>query len=338
MPTRQLPARRAALALVAPLALLAACQDGPLAAAPRGPAGGAAAARGAAEPPDTKQAPGTPGGAGPGGLFNAGRILYVDGGSTHEVHSMNPDGGADKRLTWGTSASSPKWSPDYTKIAFAASEGDGGGGVYVMNADGTGLKQITKTGSFTQSPSWSPDGTRLVFTASVAGASDGEVFFVNADGTQLQRLTYEKSDESEPVFSKDGKRVVFASTRQNATFQHDLWSVALDGSGVVRMTQTPDDELSPAFSPDGTQLAWITRGAAPAVIVAGSFGARPKPVLVGSAYRSVTWSRDAKYLAFQMIGGPASGTVVQKLELWANKPPVTVSAPSTTALAPNWAY
>jgi Tol biopolymer transport system component len=339
MTTPSLPARlpartrRAALALAlgVPLAALAACKDGPLAAAPAD-----ATQRAAAEPPDTYRSARRPGGADV--LVPIDRILYVNGGNSHEFYTMNPDGSANKQLTWGNTGSDPKWSPDYKKVAYTLGVSGGAGGVYVMNADGTGRKQITTTGAHTQNASWSPDGQRIVFTASVAGASDGEIFLVNADGTQLQRLTYEKSDEREPVFSKDGKRIVFASTRQNGSYTFDLWSVALDGSQVLRLTQTPTSEAYPTFSPDGTQLAWVERGANPVLMVGNGFALRAKPALVGKTIDSPTWSPDGKFIAYQVTTGSGTPRAIEKLELWSGKPAVKLSAPHVSALAPSWAY
>lgn len=332
LPTRRAAARRAAYALsivAAPLAALAACQDGPLAAAPA-----AAARRVAAEPPDTHKAPGQL--AGLDSLVVPERIVYT--GHGHIIRTMNPNGSGDKPLGYGVSGSHPKWSPDYKRIAFTLGVSGGAGGVYVMNADGTGSTQITTTGPQTQNVSWSPDGQRLVFAASVAGESTCEIFLVNADGSQLQRLTYEKSDEREPVFSKDGKRIVFASTRQNATPNTDLWSVALDGSQVLRLTQTPGSEAWPAFSPDGTQLAWVVRDANPVLMVGNAFALRAQPAMAGKSIQSPTWSRDGKFVAYQVTTGSGTSPAVEKLELWSGKPATAVSQPSAKALAPNWAY
>src|SRR5207248_5982448 len=68
-----------------------------------------------------------------------------------ELHTINPDGSADTKLTGGTE---PNCSPDGTKIVFNG----GPNGISVINADGTGEKALTNNANPAE-PSWSPDGT-----------------------------------------------------------------------------------------------------------------------------------------------------------------------------------
>ena len=105
------------------------------------------------------------------------------------IHVMNADGTNLVQLTQrvptqresGDSSdssmstdSSPVWSPDGTKIAFESDRNDNINVIYVMNADGTNLAQLTGTDgliSFTR-PAWSPDGTKIAFVAA-HGERDG---------------------------------------------------------------------------------------------------------------------------------------------------------------------
>lgn len=86
------------------------------------------------------------------------------------------------------------WSPDGRKILFLRSNwvgADVSGDVYVMNADGTGERNLTR--SVTQpfatdtAPAWSPDGRKIVFVSS--RTRTGEVYTVNTDGSGLRKLT-----------------------------------------------------------------------------------------------------------------------------------------------------
>jgi len=84
----------------------------------------------------------------------------------------------------------PTWSPDGSKIAFD-NWGPYTSGIYVMNADGTGIVRLTN-GSDSQA-AWSPDGSKIVFMSSRAGTSptNYQIYAMNADGSGIVPLTTE---------------------------------------------------------------------------------------------------------------------------------------------------
>ncbi|HEU0014095.1 MAG TPA: hypothetical protein VFQ45_10450 [Longimicrobium sp.] len=93
------------------------------------------------------------------------------------------------------------WSPDGRQIAFMNYDGAGDVGVYVVNADGTGLRRVTPPELAVNGHmfnGWSPDGTRIAFTSDAAGLMD--VYLVNPDGTDLVRITPDGSHESHAVW------------------------------------------------------------------------------------------------------------------------------------------
>ncbi|MDA0179489.1 DPP IV N-terminal domain-containing protein [Solirubrobacter phytolaccae] len=91
--------------------------------------------------------------------------------------------------------SAPAWSPDGRQIAFE-SDLDGDREIYVMNADGSNVRQLTHNGNWEEGPAWSPDGTRLAFTRALSN-TDYNVWTMAPDGTdQRQLTTYAGRDES----------------------------------------------------------------------------------------------------------------------------------------------
>ena len=96
--------------------------------------------------------------------------------------------------------------------------------VWVMNADGTNKRQVTKLGAASFAPFFTPDGKRIIFCtnyfATDARKRNFDLALINIDGTGLERVTYNESFDGFPMFSPNGKKLVFASNR-NAKTQGD---------------------------------------------------------------------------------------------------------------------
>ena len=91
--------------------------------------------------------------------------------------------------------------------------------IFVMNADGSGKRQVTSNGASNFSPFFHPDGKRIIFSSNVDTREEGgrpsfHLYLVGDDGGGLERLTFEGRFNSFPMFSPDGKRVVWVSDRQ----------------------------------------------------------------------------------------------------------------------------
>ncbi len=87
--------------------------------------------------------------------------------------------------------------------------------LFVMNRDGSNMRQLTKLGGANFAPSWHPDGKRLIFASNIAdkGGREFEIYLINLDGSGLERVTFNDTFDGFPMFSPDGKRLVFASNR-----------------------------------------------------------------------------------------------------------------------------
>jgi dipeptidyl aminopeptidase/acylaminoacyl peptidase len=93
---------------------------------------------------------------------------------------------------------SAAWSPDGTQIAFETNR-DGNREIYVVDADGTGLTNLTNHSNNDFSPAWSPDGTQIAFHSGRDG--NYEIFVMDADGSNPTNLTNHDSYDSFPVWS-----------------------------------------------------------------------------------------------------------------------------------------
>jgi Tol biopolymer transport system component len=168
---------------------------------------------------------------------------------------MNSDGSDQRRLTQrpGNEAA-PDWSPDGRAIVFTAGPdgpriGNSADGpyrdVYVMNADGSGQRNLTHTIAGDTYMSWSPDGRRLAFY------DDDAIYVVGADRSGLRRLT-QNVPFGGAIWSPDGRKIAFIRLRHPKKIQPgtgapppptwpaaDLHVMNADGSGQRNLTRTP---------------------------------------------------------------------------------------------------
>jgi len=154
-----------------------------------------------------------------------------------EIYTMNLDGSDQKRLTYEKGYDGgPFFSPDGSKIVFRASRPVSSEEmvdyndlvengyvrpsaleIFVMDADGKNMKQITNLGKASFAPFFHPSGQKIIFSSNYKGAEprDFNLFMINLDGTGLEQITFNPSFDGFPMFSPDGKYFVFASNRFN---------------------------------------------------------------------------------------------------------------------------
>jgi serine/threonine protein kinase/Tol biopolymer transport system component len=169
-------------------------------------------------------------------------------------------------------------TPDNTPIPVATSLGGGTGQVvfastrsgipqlYLVNADGTDLKQLTIMERGACQPSWSPDGLQLVFISPCLGRADffetiyneSSLYTINADGSGLKQLTAAPGSDFEPAWSPDGTRIAFTSVRGGF---RQIYSLDVETLEVTLLTNTTSaiESSQPAWSPDGTKIAYMAK-------------------------------------------------------------------------------
>lgn len=170
-----------------------------------------------------------------GNAAGASQIWVMDrnGKNPHRIHKQGWD---------------PTWSPDGKQILFASNI-EGANQLFVMNADGSGVKRITDFDALRGRSDWSPDGQWMV---TYNGPSwHREVFIFRPDLSDLHQLSPAGGNSQGPAFSPDGKWVVFTSY-----FDHygddlgcEIYIIRVDGTDLRRLTDNAYCDYQPRWGP-----------------------------------------------------------------------------------------
>ena len=224
-------------------------------------------------------------------------VMKPDGERLRDLYRYEPGSGVAASAAGWTA-----WSPDGTRLAFAA-ENTGsddpywGRHIWVIEADGSNMVQLTSGPHWDNSPSWSPDGNQIVFQR---GFYEGDAYIVtiDVDGSNETPLTAGSPEEHSPSWSPDGANIGYVtehgqlalmapdgSNRREIVANHAVggllggmsWSpdssqiaytrdlgectaivlINADGTDERRITYLPGDSSGPAWSPDGELLLFV---------------------------------------------------------------------------------
>ena len=154
-------------------------------------------------------------------------------------------------------------SPDGTHIAFVRyTPDDQGSDIYVANADGSAVRQLTSGQKFNWTPRWSPDGRRILFEttrnddAQASGHKGGghrDAYVMDPDGGHPTNLTT-NSYGHQPSWSPDGQSIAFMSF--NPKGKCNIFIMPADGSARQDISHGTTRDSEPAWSPDGQWIAF----------------------------------------------------------------------------------
>ena len=193
-----------------------------------------------------------------------------------DIYAIPVKGGKAKALRTGLSMEvQPRFSPDGKQILFTSDAG-GGDNIWVMNADGSNAKQITKESfRLLNNAAWTPDGQYIVarkhFT-SQRSLGAGEIWMYHISGGKGLQLTTKKNEQqdvNEPVVSPDGRYVYFSEDMYpGGMFQYNkdpnnqifmIRRYDRKKGTVENVTGGAGGAVRPQLSNDGKTLAFVRR-------------------------------------------------------------------------------
>lgn len=131
--------------------------------------------------------------------------------------------------------------------------------IYIMKADGTGVRQLTTAKGYDGGPFFSADGKKITWRRFAPNGATAEIYTMNVDGSDQKQVTGLKSMSWAPFFHPSGDYIIFGSSVLGyANFE--LFIVDAEGKkDPVRVTFDDGFDGLPVFTPDGGSLSWTHR-------------------------------------------------------------------------------
>ncbi len=158
---------------------------------------------------------------------------------------INRDGSNPREVS-ADRAIDPTWSPDGKQILFA-SVANGLSQLFIINVDGTGLRQVSNLPALRGRSDWSPQGLIVTYSGK---PWERELFAMNIDGTGQHQISPAGGNSQGPSFSPDGQWVVFTAYFDRYEVHGcEIYIMRLDGTDLRRLTNNDYCDYQPRWGP-----------------------------------------------------------------------------------------
>jgi len=179
-----------------------------------------------------------------------------------------------------------------TRIAFAGKRQGAKPNVFICDADGENMMQITRDNAICRFITWTPDAASILYTGYVGGYPD--VYMINLSSYQKKNVASYPGINAGAVLSPAGGRMAIVLSKDG---NPDVYLTDASGKNPKRIVRTPfASEASPSWSPDGEQIVFVSdKSGSPHLYIVGSDGADPKRVTwKGNEDVSPEWGPNGK--------------------------------------------
>lgn len=189
----------------------------------------------------------------PGGRYKWDFTPYMN------IYESNIDGSNPVALTSGEAYHAEcAYSPDGSEIVYASNE-DGHMNIYIMNSDGTNVRQITHTRVFYNGgPFFSPDGTKIVFRSDRGKQDYLQIYIMDTDGNNLVQLTDNDSVNWAPFWHPTGNTIAYTTAVENHSY-YEIFLISTITNQKERVTYSTSFDGLPTFNKEGNKMLWTSK-------------------------------------------------------------------------------